>query len=163
MEDWACRYKPIRHTGDEKRFFRVDDEMRLNEFLQHFISIPAGQPVCGMVTHLEGTADVPKRLDSPVVKFLFLQSASEQADFYAQSDAKAACHFHAWKFLIYLQRDVDRLTRTDRTHPLAHLDLHNVLFDMLGPITAANWFCQVVTLTATQYAPSCFSEADYIE
>jgi hypothetical protein len=165
MEEWACAYKPIQHLREEgeRRFFRVDDEMRLNEFLQHFIGIPPGQPVCGIVTHLEGTADVPKRFDSQVVKFLFLQSAPDQTDFHAQADAKAACHEHAWKFLVYLHRDVDRLARTDRTHPLAHLDLHNVQYDMLGPITSANWFCQILTLTAPQYAPSCFSEADYIE
>lgn len=162
MEHWASIYKPFLHIPDDpkmSRFFRVNDEMLLDEFLQRYQRLDA--PCCGIVTHIEGNANVPKRLDEPVVKFLFFARADEN-DYRAQADAKECCYDHAWKFLLRMQRDKDIFARQDRAHPLAHADLSNVRFDMLGPITNG-WFELIVTVQVVQPAPQCYSPEDYIE
>lgn len=162
MEQWATIYKPFQHIPDDPkdaRFFRVNDEMLLDEFLQRYQQLDV--PCCGIVTHLEGTVNVPKRLEQPLIKFLFFARADE-TDYPAQSDAKATCYDHAWKFLLHLQHGKDQFTRTERNHPLSHLDLTNVRYDMLGPITNG-WFELIVTVQVMQYSPQCYSEEDYIK
>lgn len=163
MEEWAKKYKPIAHRPDEKkgtRFFRVNSEFTLDEFLQNYQDIGYDTPCCGIITHLEGMANVPKRLDYPTTNVLFLQLADEN-DYRAQADAKADCNLHMWKFLAYLHREVEGVKRSDRSHPLAQMDLEKIRYDMIGPITNW-WFCQILTIQGINHTPVCYSETDYI-
>lgn len=162
MEDWARRYRPIRHTEENRRFFRVDDEFRLDEFLQKFQDLPAGRPSCGIVTHLEGTVNVVKRLDYPVIDLLFFERADPECA-RSQADAKADCNLHAMKCLAWLQKIKTEHARQNREHPLAQLDLTQVRYDMLGPITNVWFYCQIVTIQGISYTPVCYSPADYLE
>jgi len=160
MEQWASIYKPFRHIPDDpkaSRFFRVNDEMLLDEFLQRYQQLD--EPCCGIVTHLQGNLNIGRRLEEPVVKFLFFARADEN-DYRAQADAKACCYEHAWKFLLRMQHDKEEKVRINRAHPLAQLNLERVDYDMIGPITNG-WFELIVTIQVMQYRKECYTEEDY--
>ncbi|MCD8176717.1 MAG: hypothetical protein LUE98_04555 [Tannerellaceae bacterium] len=167
MEQWAEKYKPIQHSEGRRRFFRVNDEMAIDEMLQNYISVdPPGDPCCGIVTHLEGTIDITKRFDYPYVKLLFMKWGVDMADYRIQADAKADCFLHAKKFLLYLEQDVKKAkTRRDPKNPdpLAYVDLTNVRYETLGPMASDGWFMVLVTIQVSEFDKICFSESDYLE
>jgi hypothetical protein len=135
--------------------------MTLDEFLQHYQNLrEPDSPCCAIVTHLEGTANVDRGITYPVTELIFLKWA-DPLNYAAQADAKAECHDHAWKFLLFLRNEKQNRLRANRLDPLAHVELDNVRFEMLGPITDG-WFAQIVTLTITEITPQCYSSADYL-
>lgn len=159
MERWACLYKGIRHTKKDPRFFRCSDELNLDEFLQNFQRI--ADPVCGIVTNWNGKVDIPKRLDKPVYTCMFLGRADAN-DYKRQADVKAQSKEIAKKFLIYLDKDRQAALRTDRTSPLALINLSDITYNTIGPLTSAWWFGTYFEINAVEYEKECFTESDYL-
>lgn len=160
MERWAALYKGIQHTEKKPRFFRCDDEMNYDEFLQKYQKMEA-DPICGIRTNLEGQMDIRKRLDHPEYVFLFLQRAKAN-DFKAIADAKYRCKAIAEDFFIYLDHDKQEAERTERTSPLAMMRLESIRYDTIGPLTSANFYGLYCQIESAQYNRKCFSESDYL-
>lgn len=159
MERWACLYKGIRHTPKDPRFFRCSDELNLDEFLQNFQRIDG--PVCGIVTNWKGKVNIPKRLDAPVYTCMFLGRADAN-DYKAQTDVKARSLAIAKKFLLYLDNDRQIAQRNDRGSFLSQLDLSDISYDTVGPLTSAWWFGTYFTLESFEYEKECFTASDYL-
>lgn len=159
MERWAALYKGIHHTKEKPRFFRCDDEMNYDEFLQNYMKI--ADPICGVRTNLEGDMDIRKRLDHPEYVLLFLQRVKAN-DFLNIADVKYRCKAIAEDFLIKLDTDRQQAERTDRTSPLAMMKLDKVRYDTIGPLTSAPFYGVFVTFESQEYNKKCFTESDYL-
>lgn len=158
MERWAALYKGIHHTQKAPRFFRCNDEMTFDEFLQNYMRI--ADPICGIRTNLEGDMDVAKRVQKPVYLLMFLQRADPK-NFRNISDVKYRCLSIAEDFLISLEKDQREAARSATSPTLLKLDLSNVRYETLGPLTSANFYAILVTIESTEYHKKCFSPSDY--
>lgn len=160
MEEWAVRYKGMLHTPEEPRFFRCNSEYTVDQFLQNYQDIT--HPVCAIVTHLEGTRDVSRNLDRPKYICLFLAYADPD-DYKAQADAKEINKNNADAFLAKLYYDSQLAARQNRRNPLSMVDLTNVRYDTIGPITSKGWFELAITIESLEFTKVCYSPTDYIE
>lgn len=160
MEDWAIRCKRMLHTPEEPHFFRTNSEFTIDQFLQQYQDLT--YPVCGIVTHLEGVRNVERNLDTPTYKVLFCAYA-DAYDFRAQADAKAINKENADLFLAKLYHDKKTAEQTDRTSPLAMLDLSDIRYDTIGPVTSKGWFVLILTIESKEYNRICYSPSDYID
>lgn len=158
MERWAVLFKEIHHTEAAPRFFRYNDEMALDEFIQRYKQISG--PVVGVRTHLDGRFDTSKRMDYPEEQFAILIRANPK-DYLAQANAKQQCKLIMKKFLVYLEQQRKEAQRTDRSAPLALLRLEDVRYDTLGPI-AGEWFAVFATIENQDWEKLCFTETDYL-
>lgn len=158
LERWAALYKGIHHTKKAPRFFRCNDEMTFDEFLQHFMRIP--DPICGIRTNLEGDMNVTKRIKRPVYLLMFLQRADPK-NFRNIADVKYRCLSIADDFLIALEKDQKDAARQATQAPSLRFDLSNVHYDTMGPLTSANFYGVFVTIDGMEYAKSCYTPSDY--
>lgn len=160
MEEWATKCKRMLHSPMEPHFFRCNSEFTIDQFLQQYQD--ATYPVCGIVTHLEGIRNVERNIDSPLYKPLFAAYADAD-DYQAQADAKAINKENADLFLAKLYHDKKKAEQTDRTSPLALLDLTSVRYDTIGPMTSKGWFVLVLTIESKEYNRICYTPSDYLE
>lgn len=158
MEEWAARYALIGHTEKEPHFFRCNDEMLLDEFLQNYQQLQGF--VCGIKTNLEGTLNIIKNIDIPIYTCLFLGHA-EETDFREQANVKYRCKQIAKSFLISLRSYMKNIERESTGNATKKIDLENVAYDMIGPVTNG-WFGLVLTLTGMEYVKECFTPSDYL-
>lgn len=159
MERWATLFKEIRHSESAPRFFRYNDEMALDEFVQRYKNING--PVVGVRTHLEGRFDTAKRMDYPEEQFVVMMRANPK-DYLAQADAKQRCKRIMKQFLVYLEHLKKEAQRSgDRTDPLGMLKLEDIRYDTLGPI-ANEWHAVFCTIENNEYEKLCYSETDYL-
>lgn len=158
MERWAALYKGIHHTQKAPRFFRCNDEMTFDEFLQNYMRI--AEPICGIRTNMEGDMDITKRVLKPVYLLMFLQRADPR-DFRNIADVKYRCLSIAEDFLIALEKDQKEAARQATSSALLRLDLGNVRYDTMGPLTSANFYAIFVTIESLEYHKKCYSPSDY--
>ncbi len=160
MEKWAMTYKGMLHTEENPRFFRCNSEFTVDQFLNEYQDM--NEPVCGIVTHLEGAIDVPKRINRPKYSCLFMARADPD-NYKEQADAKYKCFENAYAFLVKLDYDRQMAARESRTNPLSAIDLSDITYDMIGPVASNGWFELIVTLKSSEHTPGCYSPEDYIE
>ena len=159
MERWAVLYKGIHHTEKEPRFFRCDDEMNLDDLLQKYHKI--NDPICLIKTNLEGDMNIPRRIDNMKYTCMFMKRVDPNKP-KEQADAKYLCKDIAKAFFIKLDKDRQDAARTDRTSPLAALDLAKVRFTTVYPVTSANMVLLICDIECPEYDKVCFTESDYL-
>ncbi len=158
MQQWAEKYSGLKHSEQHPSFFRINDIFALDEFLQNYINID--YPCCGIVTHLDGRLNVPKRVQNMSYECIFLVRADE-TDYAAQADAKEQAWELMWEFLIYMDQDRQKEKASGERTALSMIDLTNLSADTLGPITNG-WFQVNLKLDIQEQNKHCFNQEDYM-